>query len=97
MDQGLNNNVQNVGITCPNCGSQKMSIQVVNEAQLKNAHHGILWWICIGLWWVAFKWLVLTLPALIFKIFGIGKRKKIVNKQKKIAVCQQCGNTIEIK
>lgn len=91
-----NNIVQDITITCPKCGSSNVSIQVVNEAYLKNKHHGFFWWILIGWWWVFFKWLFLTIPALICKIFGIGKRKKIVNKQKKVAVCQQCGNVVNL-
>ncbi len=90
------NTVPNNQITCPNCGSTNMNIQIVNEAVLKNAHHSIWWWLFIGWWWIIIKWLFLTIPALIFKIFGIGKRKKIVNKTKKIAVCQQCGNTVNL-
>ena len=97
MNQDTNIQSQNTGVVCPNCGSNNMSIQIVNEAYLKNAHHSIWWWIFVGWWWIAIKWLIFTLPALIFKLFGIGKKKKIVNKQKKVAVCQQCGNTIEIK
>lgn len=80
-------------MVCPKCGSDNISIQVVNESYLKNAHHGIIWWLCIGWWWIFIKWMFFTIPALIFKIFGIGKRKKIVNKTKKINVCQKCGNT----
>ena len=84
------------GIICPRCGSNNVNIQIVNEAKLVNAHHGIIWWIFIGWWWIVIKWLYFTIPALIFKIFG-SKRKKIVNVQKKIVVCQHCGNSFEIK
>ena len=80
-------------MVCSKCGSDNVAIQVVNEAHLKNKHHGILWWLCIGWWWIPTKWLIFTIPALIFKIFGIGKRKKIVNKQKKMYVCQKCGES----
>lgn len=80
---------------CSKCGSQNVNITVVNEVKLKNAHHGILWWLFIGCWWVPIKWLFLTIPALIFKIFG-HKKQKAVNKTKKIAVCQDCGHTWEI-
>lgn len=83
-------------MTCPKCNSENINIQVVNESHLKNAHHGIIWWLLIGWWWIFIKWLVFTVPALIFKIFGIGKKKKIVNTQKKIGVCQNCGNTFNI-
>lgn len=80
----------------PHCGSAKVNIQVINEAHLKNAHHGILWWIFIRWCWIIIKWIIFTIPALIFKIFGIGKKEKIVNVTKKIAVCQHCGNTINL-
>lgn len=88
--------MQDKKITCPKCGSENVSIQLVNEAHLKTAHHSILWWLSIGWWWLFTKWFFFTIPALIFKIFGIGKKKKIVNKTIKKAVCQQCGNTFDI-
>ena len=81
---------------CKFCGSENVNIQMINESHLVNAHHGILWWICIGWWWLLIKWIILTVPALIFKIFGIGKRKKIKNVQKKVAVCQTCGKNWNI-
>ena len=80
-------------IVCPNCNSDNISIQVVNESHLVAKHHGILWWLLIGWWWIFIKWLIFTVPALIFKIFGIGKRQKIKNVTKKVAVCQSCGNS----
>ncbi|MDD3192470.1 MAG: hypothetical protein PHE47_01225 [Oscillospiraceae bacterium] len=79
------------GMTCRKCGSANISVQVINEVKLKNQHHGIIWWLCIGWWWLFFKWMFLTLPALIFKIFG-HKKQKVINKQKTICVCQNCGN-----
>ena len=85
-----NVNTKNV-VTCKKCGSSNISIQVINEVKLKNQHHGCLWWLCVGWWWIPFKWLFLTLPALIFAIFG-HKKQKVVNKQRKICVCQNCGN-----
>ena len=62
---------------CPKCGSSNVNIQIVNESHLINKHHGFIWWLLVGWWWLFIKWLFFTLPALIFKIFGIGKRKKI--------------------
>ena len=76
---------------CPKCGSSNVNVQVINESQLKAKHHGIIWWIVVGWWWICIKWLIFTLPALIFKIFGVGKRQKIVNTTYKTAVCQNCG------
>ena len=79
-------------MTCSKCGSSNISIQVVNEVHLVNKHHGVIWWLLVGWYWVPFKWLFLTVPALLAAIF-IGKRKKIKNIQKKMCVCQNCGNT----
>lgn len=78
---------------CPKCGSSNVNIQIVNESHLINKHHGFIWWLLVGWWWIFIKWLFFTLPALIFKIFGIGKRKKIKNVTKKIAVCQECSSS----
>lgn len=78
-------------MTCPKCGNSNVNLQVVNQSQLVAKHHSIMWWICIGFWWVPIKWLIFTVPALIFKIFGIGKRQKIKNTIYKTAVCQNCG------
>lgn len=75
---------------CPKCGSENTNVQITNQVKLKDKHHGIFWWLCIGWWWIPFKWLFLTLPALIFAIFG-RKKQKAVNKQVKTAVCQDCG------
>ncbi|MBQ1437048.1 MAG: hypothetical protein IIZ07_03835 [Ruminococcus sp.] len=80
---------------CPKCGSSNVNIQVINETILKNKHHGILWWLFIGWWWVPVKWIFLTIPALLAKIF-IPKRQKAVNRTIKKAVCQNCGYTWDI-
>lgn len=75
---------------CPKCGSENVQVQTINEVSLKNQHHGCLWWLCVGWWWIPFKWLFLTVPALFAKIF-IPKKQKTVNKTKTVAVCQNCG------
>lgn len=80
---------------CPKCGSSNVNIQVINETILKNKHHEILWWLFIGWWWVPVKWIFLTIPALLAKIF-IPKRQKAVNRTIKKAVCQNCGYTWDI-
>lgn len=79
-------------MTCPKCHSENVQIQIVNEAQLITKHHGCIWWCCVGWWWIPIKWLILTVPALFAAIF-IGKKKKIKNTQKKMYVCQNCGNS----
>ena len=77
---------------CPKCKSENVSIQIVNEIKLKNKHHGLIWWLFVGWWWIPFKWLFLTVPALFAKIF-IPKRQKAKNIQKKMCVCQGCGHS----
>lgn len=76
---------------CPKCGSENVSVQMVSESKLKNKRHGLIWWLCIGLWWVPIKWLFFTVPALIFKIFA-PKRQKIKTIHKTMCVCQTCGH-----
>lgn len=82
-------------MTCPKCGSNNVSIQVVTHSQLKNAHHGFFWWLLVGWWWVPIKWLFLTIPALLAKIF-IPKRKRIKQKDISMYVCQNCGHKWEV-
>ena len=77
-------------MTCPKCNSENVKMQITNEVHLKNKHHSCLWWLFIGCWWVPFKWLFLTFPALLFKIFG-HKKQRAINKQKAYSVCQSCG------
>lgn len=91
MQNNANNNYQNNGMKCPRCGSNNTNIQIINESHLVTKHHGCLWWLFFGWYWILIKWLVLTVPALICKIFGIGKRQKIKNKTYKTVVCQNCG------
>lgn len=79
-------------MTCPKCGSSNVSVQAINETQLKNKHHGFLWWLCIGWWWVALKWLMFPLFALLVKIFA-PKRQKIKNKHVTMCCCQSCGHS----
>ena len=81
---------------CPKCKSEDVRIELVTESKLKNKHHSVLWWIFVGFWWIPIKWLIFTLPALIFSIFK-PKKQKIVNKQKKVCVCQSCGYSWDLK
>lgn len=85
------------GLECQYCGGKSVSIQMINEGHLVAKHHGFFWWILIGWWWIPVKWLILFIPALIFKVFGVGKRQKIKNITYKMAVCQNCGKTWKIK
>ena len=78
-------------ITCPKCHSTNVNVQVINNVQLKDKHHGCAWWIFVGWWWLPIKWLVFTLPALIIKLIK-PKKQKVVNKVQSMAVCQSCGH-----
>jgi len=75
-------------MVCPKCGSTNVNTQAV--AVTKNKHHGLLWWICWGWFWVPMKWLFFTLPALVFKIFA---PKRTKTKVQTYCSCQQCGYT----
>lgn len=83
-------------MVCPKCGSENVNVQITNDVKIKDKHHGVIWWICVGCWWVPIKWLCFTLPALIIKIFK-PKKQKVITKQKSICVCQNCGNQWEQK
>jgi len=82
-------------MVCDKCGSNNVSIQVVNETHLKNKGRGCIYWLLIGWWLEIILWLWLTIPRLLFLLFG-GKRQKIVNKTYKVAVCQNCGYSKKI-
>ena len=79
-------------MTCPKCGSENVTVQVLTETQLKEKKHGVIWWLCVGWWWVPCKWLVFTLPALIVAIFK-PKGYKTKSVHKKMAVCNNCGKS----
>lgn len=78
-------------MTCPKCGSENVNAQMVTETQLKKQHHNILWWICVSWWWLPVKWIMLTIPAIIMKIFAPKKYKTKVT-HKSMWVCQNCGH-----
>lgn len=80
---------------CPKCGSENVTVQVVTETELKKKRRGIIWWCLIGFWWVPIKWIFLTIPALIVKIFA-PKRYKLKTHTKKVAVCNNCGKSWEV-
>lgn len=85
-----------VALECPRCHSHNVSVQLTNMVTIKNKHHSVFWWIFVGWWWLPIKWLVFTVPALIFKIFG-HRPQRAVNVQRKTCVCQSCGESWDIK
>lgn len=77
---------------CPNCGGENVTVNVVNDIEEKSNHHSVVWWLLFGWYWVPFKWIFFTLPALIFKLL-FGRRKKVVTTQRAVCCCQSCGHT----
>ena len=78
-------------MTCPKCGSNNVTVQMVSETELKTKHRSVIWWIFVGWWWLPIKWLCLTVPALIVKLFR-PKRYKTKTTHKSMCVCQNCGH-----
>lgn len=83
-------------MNCSKCGSNNVNVQIVTKTQIKNKHHGLLWWLLLGWYWVPVKWFFFTFWAFLFKLFG-HKKQKIKQTNHKMAICQACGNTWEIK
>lgn len=81
---------------CPKCNCPNVNVQVVNEMKLKKKHKSIWYWLFIGWWWELIAWIFLTIPKLIISIFK-PKKQKIVNIQKTMCTCQNCGFTWELK
>lgn len=79
-------------MTCPKCGSNNVSVQMMSDVKLKDKHHGIIWWMLVGWWWILIKWIFFTVPALIIAIFG-HKKQKVVTKNYTMCICQDCGNS----
>lgn len=80
---------------CPKCGSEDVTVQVINELELKKKGHSAIYWLLIGWWLQPILWIFMTLPMLIIAIFKPSK-KKIVNHTKSMAICHHCGHTWEV-
>lgn len=76
---------------CPKCGSENVTVQALTESKLVDQHHGVLWWLLIGFWWVPVKWICFTGLALLVKIFT-HKKQQLKQTTKSVCVCQNCGN-----
>ena len=77
-------------MNCPKCNSENVKVQIVTDTQLKTKHHSFLYWVFIGWWLELILWFFLTIPRLLIALF-MPKSKKIVQKHKSMAVCQECG------
>lgn len=83
-------------MVCRSCRSQHIVVQAINETTLRRKRHGFFWWILLGWWWVPFKWLIFTVPAIIFALFG-HKQYRLDNQARSVAVCQNCGKHWYVK
>ena len=81
---------------CPKCGSENCAVQMVSETSVKQKHHGIIYWLCGGWLLQLLLWIFLTLPMLIVAIFK-PKKYKVKTKTSKVALCNECGNSWNIK
>ncbi|HNY84823.1 MAG TPA: hypothetical protein PKK82_08180 [Anaerolineaceae bacterium] len=81
---------------CRKCGSEQVNVQVVSETTLKTRRKTWLYWLTIGWFIEPLLWIFLTLPKLIYELF-IPKRVKLKTKTRKIAVCQVCGESWDVK
>lgn len=69
-------------ITCPECGSSNIDIQVFQEnngsktitktkSKYKEKRHGCLWWLCMGWWWWIVDlaiWIFFFIPRVLLSI-----------------------------
>lgn len=82
-------------MTCPKCGSDKVTVQLVSESHVEKQHHNVGWWIAIGWWWMPLKWIFFFGIALVAKILNRKKSYKTVYEHKSMCICQNCGHTWE--
>jgi hypothetical protein len=80
---------------CPKCSSNNVNIQMLNETHLKRRHRSLISWLLFWWWIELLLWIILTIPRLLIALF-MPKRHKTVTVTKKIAVCQNCGNSWKI-
>lgn len=76
---------------CRKCGSDNISIQQV--AVTKTKGKGLMYWV-FWVWFDLILWVLMFLPRL---IIGLFKRNKVKTTIKKIATCQNCGNSWRIR
>ncbi len=75
---------------CKKCGSDDIKVSTITEKRIETQKKGCLWWLFIGWIWVPVKWIFFTIPALVFKLFGAG-RKKVRTSKTTIRECKNCG------
>ena len=74
---------------CPKCGSENVTLNLINEVKEK-PEHGVLWWIFIGWWWRILWFIFFGWWYMIYR--AVKGSKKTVNVQKTITLCQNCGH-----
>lgn len=79
---------------CPKCGGSNVTASTFAEHTLEKKKPGVIWWVLVGWWWVPLKWVFLTLPALVVKIFK-PKNYTMEAKTRTVFTCLDCGHTWE--
>lgn len=74
---------------CKNCGHE-MEVELLNEVKIKKGH-SFMWWLLVGWWYKPMMYIFFGIFYLIFVL--IFKKKKVVNKTKKVYICRNCGHT----
>ena len=80
---------------CQKCKSTDVKVEMVTETTLKKKRKGIFYWL-FGWIFDLLLWFFLTLPRLIYAIFK-PKSYKLKLITKKVAVCQNCGHSWDVK
>ena len=88
-------------MVCPRCGSQDVSVQVVNEQHIVDVQkkgHGLLWHMTVGLWMMplrVIRWILMIPVRTIRWLLRIDRPKDISNEAVAKCVCQSCGHVWE--
>lgn len=77
-------------LACPKCGSHDIACQMVTDTHTETRHHGLVWKILVGWWWLPLKWIFFTMPAACVRFLG-NNRHKVETTSKRVCVCQKCG------
>lgn len=80
-------------MNCPKCKSENVTVQMVSEQVVRTHEHSLMYKMCFGWWIWIFKWLFKLPLALI-----LPKRTKTsFTEHKKMAVCQNCGHSWQVR
>lgn len=101
---------QQVIYSCPKCGSTNLTYQIIdtgtvgvstNRVVIQQAKEkkGCLYWAIIGWWWRPIRWIFYDFWVNLFGRKHRGGLNVHANKirHKKVAICQNCGHSWNVK